>query len=407
MKSYKFKAILIAAIVALSSAAVFANTEEDNRQYRRSSLCSILVSRTDQKLHDKIQEMFLDIPVPNQYNDHNLSVRIVSVDKKGNYASDIDSWLEQNQIASRLVGKWFDRNIFDGTCSMDLVKYRGLYNATEYEKEIASRSTRGQAMLEDAGEELIGNTFVIVNEAHYIDNAQRAKNVGAFLRILGAVAGAVTGIDAVSDLGNSLGAMAETFKGFRVKMHTRLYQLVWDEESAATFYQDMYSENPDELKRSNFENGRHKFKLKYIGQCESSGSKNSFLGISEEHPEIMIKKACIRAIDDNVRDLQRDYEVFRVKSPITKISGKQVFVPVGLKEGVNAKSEYEVLEEEVKNGKTSYKRIGVIVPDANYIWDNRYMAKEEGAPGAELNYTTFRVKSGKTPTLGNFVRQIK
>lgn len=403
----KLKKYLIAALLFAAGIQAHADQQPQDLQYRRSSICSFLISRADQSMYDKIQEKYLEIPTPDQYNNHDLSIRILNVDKKGNYADSISQWLDDNRIASRLVAKWFDRDIFTGQCDMALVQQRGLYNATVFDKELAARSSRGQAMLADAGEELIGNTFVLVHEAHYIDNAKRSQNVSTGLKIFGALAGGIIGVD-VSDLFDSLGDLAATFKGFRVKFHTSLYQLVWDDETAATFYKDMYAINPDdEGKRKAFEENRGRFKLKFIGDVESSGSQNSFLGISEEHPDIMIRKACQRAIDDNVRDLQHNFEVFRVKSPVTEVNGKEVKVPIGLKEGVNEESEYEVLEANEKDGRIEYKRIGTIVPVKDKIWDNRFMALEEGAYGADLNATTFTVKSGSTPYPGVLVRQMK
>lgn len=403
----KLKKYFIAALLFAAGIQAHADQQPQDLQYRRSSICSFLISRADQSMYDKIQEKYLEIPTPDQYNNHDLSIRILNVDKKGNYADSISQWLDDNRIASRLVAKWFDRDIFTGQCDMALVQQRGLYNATVFDKELAARSSRGQAMLADAGEELIGNTFVLVHEAHYIDNAKRSQNVSTGLKIFGALAGGIIGVD-VSDLFDSLGDLAATFKGFRVKFHTSLYQLVWDDETAAAFYKDMYAMNSDdEGKRKAFEENRGRFKLKFIGDVESSGSQNSFLGISEEHPDIMIRKACQRAIDDNVRDLQHNFEVFRVKSPVTEVNGKEVKVPIGLKEGVNEESEYEVLEANEKDGRIEYKRIGTIVPVKDKIWDNRFMALEEGAYGADLNATTFTVKSGSTPYPGVLVRQMK
>lgn len=400
------KKYIAALLIVVSVSPVYADQQPVENQYRRSSICSFLISRKDQNMYDRIQNKFLEIPTPEQYNNHDLSIRILNVDKKGNYAQDITRWLDDNQVASRLVAKWFDRDILTGQCDMALVQNRGLYNATSFDKELASRSVRGKAMLADAGEQLIGNTFVLVHEAHYIDNAKRAKNVAAGLRIFGALT-AMAGVD-LSDAFDSLGDLAETFKGFRVKFHTSLYQLVWDDDIAGEFYTQMYAQKPDEeAKAKYFEQNRAKFKLQYIGDVESSGSQNSFLGISEEHPDLMIRKACQRAIDDNVRDLQKKFEVFRVKSPISGVDGNEVKVPIGLKEGVNENSEYEVLEANEKDGRIEYKRIGTIVPVKDKIWDNRFMALEEGAYGADLDATTFTVKSGEKPYPGVLVRQIK
>lgn len=396
-----------ALLIAAGSLGAFAKTEENvETRYRRSSLCSFLVSRTDQKMFDKIQSEYLNMPTPDQYNNHDLSIRVLNVGKKAEYADSLDSWLAENFIASRLVGRWFSRNVLTGECSLDLVKSRGLYNASDLDIELAKRTPRGMAMLADAGEDLIGNTFVLVHEAHYIDNAQRGKNVGTGLRIAGAFAGAFLG-SGVSDLFDSAADMAETFKGFRVKFHTRLYRLEWTPEDQGTFYQEYWTDKPNEDKRLAFENNRGKFRLRYIGEVESSGSQNSFLGISEEHPEIMIRKACKRAIDDNVRDLQKAYDEFRVKSPVKAVDGKDVLVAIGLKEGLTEDSEYEVLEPEEKDGKMVYKRVGVIQPVKDKIWDNRYMAAEEGAYGADFGATTFKVKSGSMPYEGLLVRQLK
>lgn len=405
------KNIIVAAFAAVCLPA-FATENQDAQQevqltYRRPSLCSFLVSRADQKMYDRIQSQYLEILAPDQYNDHNLSIRVLNVSKKGQYKDSIADWLDRNGVASRLVAKWFNRDMLTGKCSLDLVKQRGLYNASAMERELASRSNRGKAMLEDAGEDLIGNTFVLVHEAHYIDNEQRGKNVATGLKIGGALLGAFLG-SGVSDLFDTFGDMAATIKGFRVKFHTTLYRLVWDDQTAGTFYQQMYAAEPNSAKKEAFERGRGNFRLEYVGEVESSGSQNSFLGINEEHPEIMIRKACCRAIDDNIADLQRNFESFRVRSPIAGVDEDgTVKVAIGMKEGINKDSEYEVLEPQEKDGVIKYKRVGVIAPIEGKIWDNRYMASEEGAVGADLAATSFKVKSGSTPYMGLLVRQIK
>lgn len=405
MKLVKHTIISLALLAGFSAAAK--DVEVTETKYTRSSLCSFLISRTDQNLYDKIQEEYLNLETPNQYNNHDLSIRVLNVKKKAQYQDSISRWLDDNHIASRLVGRWFDRNILTGECSMDLIKDRGLYNATELDKELASRSTRGIAMLQDAGEELIGKTFVLVHEAHYIDHGKRSKVASGVIRGLGIVGSVFLG-SAVSDLADNIADMTESIKGFAVKFHTRLYRLVWDDETAGTFYSTYYSSIPDQNKVTAFENGRSGFRLEYIGEVESSGSKTSFMGIGEDHPEIMIRKACQRAIDDNIRDLQHEYEQFRVKCPIAEVDGNTIKVAIGMKEGVNEKSEYEVLEAEEKaDGRISYKRIGTIEPLPGKIWDNRYMAQEEGAQGSNLGATSFKVKSGQTPYPGVLVRQIK
>ena len=199
--------------------------------------------------------------------------------------------------------------------------------------------------------------------------------------------------------------MIETIKGFSVKINTFLYRLEWTEEQAGLFYQEQYSAVPDETKRQKFEEARGSYSLRYVGKVESRGGTTSFMGINEEQPVVMVRKACQRAIDENVVDLQRNYEEFRTKTPL--ISTEPLTAYVGMKEGVAEKSKFEVLEViELEDGTRKYERVGVIEPMANLIWDNRYMAVEEGAPGATLGFTTFRKVSGKDFTKGMLIREI-
>ena len=369
-----------------------------------------MVNHTDQKFASEIKEAFLQIPVPDKFNDHNLSVKVLNMDKKLSGANSqkenpaITEFLQNNKIASRLVGRWFNRDYFTGECNMELVKERGLYNATEFDKQLATRSARGMAMLQDAGEELIGNTFVLVNDIRYIDKNKGAKTAGTFLKLLGSLAAAYTGTN-IDDLTDNLGNMVETIKGFKVKINTFLYKLDWTEDQAAIFYKDQYAAKPDAVKKNNFDASRNNYKLKYVGKVESSGGTTSFLGINEDEPVVMVRKACQRAIDENVVDLQRNYEEFRTKSPLVSVEPLTAYV--GMKEGVSSKSKFEVLEVvEMENGKYKYNRVGVIEPINNLIWDNRYMAEEEGAPGATLGYTTFRKVSGKDFAKGMLIREM-
>lgn len=287
---------------------------------------------------------------------------------------------------------------------MDLIKERGIYNASEFDRELALRSPRGIAMLQDAGEQLIGNTFLLMNEISYIDKSKASNIAGGILKIVGNVgSGLVPGLNTLTD---HLGDMIQSIKGFKVKIHTRLYQLEWNDDIANEFYTSYYTGTPDEIKCKAFESNRRKFKLKYLGDVISKGGTTSFLGIKEEEPLLMVRKACQRALDENVVDLAKHYDVFRVKSPVISADKDEIKVQIGLKEGVSQDSRFEVLEMNDDNGKVRYKRVAVIKPVNNKIWDNRFMASEEGAYGADFGATTFVKESGGDIYPGLLVREI-
>lgn len=398
---------IILYILAFVSCWQFSSAQdvEQEMKYRRSSIYSIMLKHENQKFADTIANVFQLMPVPDKYNDHDLSVKVVSVTTKEVASSEVESFLNKNGIASRLVSKWFNRDFTNGACDVELIKERGLYNASEMDKSVALQTQRGRAMLEDAGEELIGNTFVLVNDISYIDKSKGSKAVGGILRALGQFADIATNSNTYGDLGELTGDIAETYKGFKVKIYTHLYQLVWDEESSTTFYERMYTDEPDMEKLGAMELYRDKFKLKYVGSQLSDGSTTSFLGIKEDEPQLMVRKACQRALDDNVANLQKNYEAFKVKVPL--LNTEPLTAQIGKKEGITEKSRFEVLEVQEKNGRTVYERVGVIKPVSDLIWDNRFMAIEEKAEGATLRYTTFKKVSGRNFYPGMLIREIK
>lgn len=406
----KYIIFSIAMLLSLEASAQGKKHDLESVEYRRSSLYSLLISHTDRTFNTEIENCFLEIPTPDTYNDHDLSVKIVNIEgdvaeevkkkketPKG--SPDITGFLERNKIASRLIGKWFNRDFETGECDMSLIQERGLYAASEIAKAKAAASLRGNALLADAGEDLIQNTFVLVNDIMYKDKSKGSKAVGIGAKIAGLAAAIITQNSDYANLGTSVGSLAETFKGFSVIVHTSLYQLVWDEETSASFY-DAWNN------KGKFDRMRGDFRLKYVGDQVSSGSTTSFLGIREDEPEKMVRKACQRALDENIASLQQNFQAFQIKTPLEGVEPYEA--RVGKKEGITENSLFEVLEPEKKaDGTIVYNKVGELKPVPNLIWDNRYMAEEEMAEGATLGRTTFKKVKGSDFQVGYLIRQIK
>lgn len=403
----RIKILALLAAIALPPMLRAAGEPGSETRSRRSSICSILVKHDEQKFADEIDRQFSLIPVSERFNDHNLSVRTVNVNGKKVKNKELNEFIDQNLIASRLVARWFDRNKFTGACTLDTVRSRGLYDASVFDRELAQQSVRGKALLEDAGEELIGNTYLLLNEVKYVDKAKRSRVWGTIGGIAAGVLMAAGGgsAAAINKTANNLNTIISSYKGFSVKITTRLYRLVWDKDISGEFFSQCYSDRPDKAKADAFDAMRPKFRLEYMGQVTSKGGRTSFMGINEEHPEEMIRKACARAIDENIADLQHDFEPFRIKSPILTVD-PYITVPIGRKEGLQADSKFEVLEMQEKDGKVKYHRVAVVKPVANRIWDNRFMADSEGAVNANLGSTTFVKTSGGNIYPGMLIREI-
>lgn len=415
---------IILFLLTIESLVAVSQTRDSVFLYRRGSICSFMIGHRDLSFAQEIENVFNEMPVPDKYNDHSIGKKVfytaegklkmknldshmgfkINASSDKTLMNDFDFFLQKQAIASRPIAKWFNRKKATGICNMNLVQERGYQNASEVEKRLAALSVRKDALLKDAGEELIGNTFVLINDIRYIDQSKGSSIIGGVVSAATQMAGALNGIEVSEE--NNLGTIISSYKGFNVKIKTYLYQLIWDDEISSYFYKDIYSENSDDKKKENFENNRGRFSLLYLGMQESSGKSVSFLGINKDNPQQMVRKACQRALDENIASLQKNFDVFKVKAPLYNI--QPLTCEIGMKEGVTENSRYEVLETvEDSKGHINYKRIGVIRPIKGKIWDNRYMAAEEKAEGADLKFTTFEKVSGGPFFAGMLVREIK
>ncbi len=390
--------------------------------YHRSSWHNILIYHNDQKYAEEILATYYNRPTSEKFNDHSLPVDVVTTKgKKYTKFKKIDKYMMENNIANELVAKWFNRNAATGYCDMELIYRRGIEGASTENIEMSELTKRGKAVLMDSGTDLIGNTFVLAHDIVYIDKGERNKNVaegitlfGELLKGAGEIMASVTGDDSYNELGKSFDELSRStadivddFEGFRVKIQTHLYRLNWQNHDNDFFYENYYLDENyyDEAKFHAWNDAN--YTLTYVGTQEVICGETVLVGQYDLSKLIQI--VVYRTLDECVVKLQCNYEEFRVKEPIYSIDENGfVIAKIGLKEGVGEHSKYEVLERlETSDGTTKYKKVGELKPVADKIWDNRYMAAEDGAVNSELEGTTFKVTHGKNLYPGLLIREIK
>ena len=360
-------------------------------EYRRSSLYSVLIKQPTLKYGETIDSVFMSMPIPDKFNNHDLEHKSFSstskkAKRKGKKKEkenmiDIANFVETKAIPKELVAKWFCRDEKTGAFSLDCVMERGFYDASQDDINQADNNMYGRNMLADAGTDLIGKTFVMINDITFIDHAENAKLAGGIMKGLGSLAGALLDSPEITSLSNTAGELVEEIEGFAVNITTYLYRLHWDDEVLASFYDGMWidSMGMDQSKKMVFDTTKM-FKLKYVGVTTTTAQNVAIGAFAKKTHAEQLTKVCTRAIDKSIVELQREYDEFKVNVPISKVCTETgtVEVPIGLKEGLNPKSKYEVLvEEEDENGKLIYAKVGTIVPVKGKIWDNRFGALEE------------------------------
>lgn len=358
-------------------------------------------------------EAFKSIPIPDKYNNHDLKIKVMPSpvlkaltkdEIEGAYKDAITKMLTKNKIGGRLIEKWFNRNKTTGSFDMELVAERGYYDASILDVKEARVSAKGTALLADAGEELLNHTYVIVNDIRYADKETMKGAIAGGL-FAAQLVGSFFGVD-LSDVTSAVGGLTNDIAGFKVIVTSYLFRLDWNDVTADNFYSNLWIDKsaPNAERQKKWGEAMGDFKLKYIGCATVFSGKTSLGGVEKEKD--MFLKVCTRAIDKSISDLQKSFDEFKVFTPL--ISTEPLCAYIGLKEGVDEDSRYEVLEKILdSNGRTKYERVGEIKPVKGQIWDNRFMAEFDKEDGSNLKYTTFKKMSGKEFYPGMLIREIR
>lgn len=424
MRHFPVRNIAILLLLACASVA----QAQESLSYRRNSLATVLVYHPEDEFGPEIYKAFDSLPIPDKYDDHTIEgARVIDnstiwgVQKrdsgyfKATYGHQLSaSELQKNAkftedllneagIGKKMVAKWFGlegESVEDATFNTRLIQTRGQYNATDVDVALALQTTRGLASLSDAGEELLHNTFVLVNDITYVTAEQEAEAAKTAMNVIGGLLDAFTGGTSGRDLANVAGKIADSFTGFKVKTHSYLYQLEWNDSIAAIFYQFHYTGTPDPVKVQAFLDDKTTYRLKYVAH-EYEFDKKSVLKGKYSRTEL-VRTICARSMDKNIVALAKQYEDFKVKTPVYSILTNErgkiegYAAKIGMKEGITESSKFQVVQRyyDPETGKTTYKYVATVKPKKGHIWDNRYNAVLEQADGATLPYTTFTKTAG-------------
>ena len=434
MKQYFFTFLFLLIAFPLKLAAQDIAFVSDKEEYRRSSLCLILLTHKDKKYAEEMERIFQDFPMPARYNEHNIvGFRCVSVRGTQTKAG-IEKMLKQMKIGQKLVERWFNRNESTGAMDMDLIHDRGGYGAMYADYERAKETVRGTALLRDEGVELLQSTFVLVCDMDYIDKAKRAgwAAFGMGLLSLGMQVGSAVNYsqaqsayargdyrtarakessarawNAGSFATAGAANVVKDIGGFRVKINAYLYKLNWDDAMTQRMYSDYWvdettADDEASTRRSRFEKDARMFSLKYVGAYKATSSKTILRSWKNE--DEVIKDVCYRCVAKGVKQLAKKFVVFKPRTPYY-YEGSTMYSHIGTKEDVRYGQKYEIVQRaKDKQGNIKYKRVGVAT--AGTPWNNRDMRFDEYFD-PEQKGTRFYVQNAKVDLWPNRGLQLR
>jgi len=375
------------------------------------------------------QKEFLNIEIPAQFNDHNLTDRIVDFDalraglteadvkkynpqtknqKFGKFAKglagglmggmsgknessmlkvdEVDEYLpavlhkyfEQNNVAPKLLAKWYnyDEANADQHWNENLVLERGKWNFNQDDIAKAATDQKMKNKIANTSYDMINNTFVVALNFRFRSYQAVVQEAAAMAKATGSMFG---GIGQLASQVASTAATAAAGDGFTVQAVSHLYKLKWNNDLNNQFANEFFFKNAtlDDLIKSGI------CELEYVGKEKASANVRQSL-FSDKPMSALVKRATARAIDAAIAKLQEKNEVFRTVVPIIGGDGDgTIYAAIGTKEGLSEKDEYEILEaQEDENGVRTYKSVGSVKPVKGKIWNNVYDAEDEAAENA-------------------------
>lgn len=445
--------------------------EEKGMDYRRSSLCLIMIDEEKMPKRDTIKEAFLNTPIPDKYNDHNVKIRMFSTDTMQLTQEDRQAF--HQAVIAGILGEQQAKEMFSEEKNGDNAapKKKGGFGKFMGSLGKAAASDLSSGMIDTTKKTDIAifshkfmtqhriakqlfekwfkdengiDTMTLVQERGLYDasvlDVQKALGSTRGMEFL-ADAGEelikntfvvvtryhylskdqlVAEIDAVAQevakqIGGyaSLGAKAATM-GVKASLgagyYVRTTSYLFQMNWNDTIANTLYSElwnKPEAWEASDI------YKLKYIGQESAWANVKAGIFTKKSEPEL-IYIATVNAMDAVLAKLEKKYEVFKTKTPmmVSEKDGQQIITAkIGMKEGVEAGDKFEVLEKVIdpETHRPTYKRKGVVKVSKEQIWDNRYMAAEERElSGTTQDFQETRFEGGKAKYYNGMVlRQIK
>lgn len=377
------------------------------------------------------QKAFLEIAIPDQFNNFNQEVRVIDFEKILPNLNDADKAIAtapkkksafgamaaglakeaagidipentsneqvnqfaqsvinhfavENAVAPTFVGKWFDYGATPDKWDFNYLIEMGLYDANPDEIREAQALGQQSGIGMQRGMELMNNTYLIGVNLRFRSNA-------AIVAEAEKAASGLLGGSAASML--SAAASAAAGEGFTVEAVTYLFKLVWDQDKMNVFATDFFDKHAsmEELVASGL------CKLEYLGQEKAKARVR--MSITNTKPmSDLVKQATERAIDSAIAKLQVKYDVFRTSFPILEADDAgNIYAEVGMKEGISKGDEYDIVlpEENPKTGKLEWKKVGSVKAVDKQIWDNRAGAAEEAAEDGDAEEVKGEVKADK------------
>jgi len=361
------------------SAQEVKQTQKISSTYDRSSITFLLLDFPNDIHSGDIKGKIDKIAFADKFYNNNVSYLSLPSpfnhgELGGKKEERIKQSIESKKIATDIIAKWYSRRE-DGTMTTDLIEERGMFNATDAAVIKAQTTKRGNSMLKDYGNRLIERSYILVLDYKDVKTMAEAK--------------------------------IPKMRGWKATITGYLYKIDYNEELQNALYDAwIYDDDTPQAKaekKSKFDNLQ--FPLTFVtqtqvmitsSQAESTTTVGKF--IKKKTEDELLTELVQKGYDESLYFLEKNYEDFRVKTPIYQVS--PIRAKVGKKEGI--KTDYRFFAYEYvyneKTNTTKQKFRGVIRATSKIV-DNRQVAT------GDMGTTKFYQTAGRHLETGYLLQQ--
>ncbi len=370
---FLFSFLILLTIVSFgqnaSDAGKKVKSSEPSTHYDRVSLTYLLLDWGTGGYNNLLKQTFPKLKPADKYDDNSIKQNVLPISASrnetestfafnlrtpDNASNKLKDALVQKHIANAVIARWFSRKE-DGSFGVELLQERGLYNATDADVAAANASKLGIAKLMDSGEELLGNSFIIVFDVNDLIDMEESYN-----RLQK----------------NSKTTVSRVKNGFQAKISAYVYKINFNDTINSIFWTQLWagSTDPDlALRKAKFDS--YNFPLTYFTRSTTLTEASQFnpgqalAPKVQATPEQLMQKLLQDGINANLSAIENSLEEFKVKASL--FSTHPLEAKIGKKEGLKTDQRYFVYEmEQNASGKITARRKGV-VRATQHITDNR------------------------------------
>ena len=324
--------------------------------YTRNSVTVFFVDYPGANHWSRTREKIPNIEWSDKFDNHNLEILFlrpgfsrenlrIPADVEDAFLND----LKKLDVGRNVITQWYNRKA-DGTMDMELVHQRGRFAATDADYFAAASTTRGDAALQDMGNELVNKSFVLIIDLRNIRNMSETDD-------------------------------KDNLRGWTSQMSAHLYRVDFNEEIRNAFYETwLYEDDSPEVKRQKREAFESlEFPLEHVANVSlvlpSTINSTQTRRFGTKSDDQLLQELVQKAYDDAIFDLERRVEAFKVVTPL--YGRRPLRAKIGLKEGLRTDFRFFVYEH-VYNQRSNTVvpvRRGVIrARGSSRIHDNRHEA---------------------------------